>query len=104
MKEVDVEGTKVLLIREDDNYYALGNKCPFSGENLIKGVIFLKICKYKSIDYVQVLNNKKIRSLSGTCYNITDGKIEQFPGCEDLSCFETEVIGNADRIHFKMIT
>jgi nitrite reductase/ring-hydroxylating ferredoxin subunit len=37
MKVVNVAGGKVLLARVGDNYYAVGNRCPHLGGNLVEG-------------------------------------------------------------------
>ena len=40
MKEVEDGGTKVLLLRENGEYFAIGAKCSHYGAPLVNGKIF----------------------------------------------------------------
>ena len=75
MKEVEVDGAKVLLFREDGRFYATGAKCAHDGYNtpLIDGVF----C------------NGRVRCpWHLACFDIKTGDIEDFPGLDSLPVFK----------------
>ncbi|XP_052800272.1 apoptosis-inducing factor 3-like isoform X2 [Mya arenaria] len=77
MKEVDVGGAgTALLVRDGDNFYAMGPKCSHYGAPLIKGV----------------LCNGRVRCpWHGACFNIKSGDIEEFPGLDSVPSYKVEV-------------
>ncbi|GFR86765.1 apoptosis-inducing factor 3-like protein [Elysia marginata] len=78
MKEVEVGGQKVLLVKDSDQFYALGNKCTHYGAPLSKG----SYC------------NGLVRCpWHGACFNVKTGDIEDFPGLDSVHTFQVEVRG-----------
>ncbi|XP_043924250.1 apoptosis-inducing factor 3 isoform X2 [Protopterus annectens] len=76
MREVELDGGKALVIKENGGYFAVGHKCPHYGAPLVKGV----------------LSGGRIRCpWHGACFNITTGDIEDFPGLDSLPKFQTRV-------------
>ncbi|XP_067931278.1 apoptosis-inducing factor 3-like [Watersipora subatra] len=76
MKEVEVEGHKVLLARDQGAYYAVSPKCTHFGAPLVKGAL----CK------------GRVRCpWHGACFDLTTGDIEDFPGLDSLQSFEVQV-------------
>ncbi|XP_052074366.1 apoptosis-inducing factor 3-like isoform X1 [Mytilus californianus] len=76
MREVDVGEGKALLVRENGQFYALGNKCTHYGAPLAKGA----------------LNNGRVRCpWHGACFNVKTGDIEDFPGLDSLPKFDVTV-------------
>lgn len=77
MKQLSFRGdTKILLIKQNDQLYALGNKCTHYGAPLHTGI----------------LGEGRVRCpLHGACFNITNGDIEDYPGLDSLPCYKVEV-------------
>eukprot|EP01137_Pigoraptor_chileana_P021751 Opistho-2@85832 len=78
MREVEVGGTKVLLVFSNGAYSALGTKCSHYGAPLKTGV----------------LSNGKIRCpWHGACFNAATGDIEDYPGLDSLATYNVRVAG-----------
>ncbi|CAH1801502.1 unnamed protein product [Owenia fusiformis] len=76
MREVDIDGSKVLLVREHGEYHAIGARCTHVKAPLVKGV----------------LCNGRVRCpWHGACFNIRTGDIEDFPGLDSLQKYTTVV-------------
>ncbi|XP_076107886.1 apoptosis-inducing factor 3-like isoform X2 [Mytilus galloprovincialis] len=76
MREVDVGEGKALLVKENGQFYAIGNKCTHYGAPLAKGA----------------LNNGRVRCpWHGACFNVKTGDIEDFPGLDSLPKFDVTV-------------
>lgn len=76
MREVDVGEGKALLVKENGQFYAIGNKCTHYGAPLAKGA----------------LSNGRIRCpWHGACFNVKTGDIEDFPGLDSLPKFDVTV-------------
>lgn len=84
MKEVDVGGVgTALLVREGENYYAIGPKCSHYGAPLAKGV----------------LCNGRVRCpWHGACFNVKNGDIEEFPGLDSVPSYKVEVANGKVKI------
>ncbi|NXN96907.1 AIFM3 factor, partial [Rhinopomastus cyanomelas] len=66
----------VLLVRNKNEFRALGSKCPHSGAPLSKGV----------------LKGQRLRCpWHGACFDIRTGDIEEFPSLDCLPCFKVTV-------------
>ena len=81
MREVvmDEEGKKkVLLVRSDGEYYAMGPKCTHFGAPLVKGS----------------LRNGHVRCpWHGACFNIKTGDIEDYPGLDCVPSYTVSIQG-----------
>ncbi|CAC5382000.1 AIFM3 [Mytilus coruscus] len=76
MREVDVGEGKALLVKENGQFYAIGNKCTHYGAPLAKGA----------------LSNGRVRCpWHGACFNVKTGDIEDFPGLDSLPKFDVTV-------------
>uniref|UniRef100_T1J5D3 Rieske domain-containing protein n=1 Tax=Strigamia maritima TaxID=126957 RepID=T1J5D3_STRMM len=76
MKEFAVEDGRVLLVKEDGVFSALGAKCCHYGAPLSKGV----------------LSNGVVRCpWHGACFNSKTGDIEDFPGMDSLAKYNVTV-------------
>uniref|UniRef100_A0A6Q2XEZ3 Rieske domain-containing protein n=1 Tax=Esox lucius TaxID=8010 RepID=A0A6Q2XEZ3_ESOLU len=76
MKEVEVEEQKILLIRTQGQYSAVGSKCSHYGAPLIKGALF----------------GDRVRCpFHGACYNVKTGDIEEYPGLDCLPTYKVKV-------------
>ncbi|PIK53726.1 putative apoptosis-inducing factor 3 isoform X3 [Apostichopus japonicus] len=79
MREVDVADGKVLLIKDLNEFTAIGHKCSHYGAPLAKGV----------------LSNGRVRCpWHGACFNTKTGDIEDFPGVDSIPCFKVRVEGS----------
>jgi len=80
MKEVVVsDNLKVLLVKENDQYKAVGNRCTHYGAPLKTGVFA----------------NGHVRCpWHGACFNVTTGDIEDYPGLDKLHTFEVRIEGD----------
>jgi len=76
MKEVEMDGYKILLIREKGELRALSALCTHYGAPLIKGAYD---------------GGGRIRCpWHGACFNTKTGDIEDFPGLDSLACHKVE--------------
>ncbi|KAE8622563.1 hypothetical protein XENTR_v10005286 [Xenopus tropicalis] len=76
MREFDVQGQTILLVKSNGVFTAVGSKCTHYGAPLSKGV----------------LSGNRIRCpWHGACFNIETGDIEEYPGLDSLPCFEVTV-------------
>lgn len=87
MKEIDMgDDKKVLLIKQQGKFSALGSKCSHYGAKLIDGA----------------LGDGRIRCpLHGACFNIETGDIEEYPGLDSIPCFQVEVERGVVKIRAK---
>ncbi|KAM9370530.1 apoptosis-inducing factor 3-like [Phaethornis superciliosus] len=76
LREVMVAGYPVLLVRNKNEFRALGSRCPHYGAPLSKGV----------------LKGERLRCpWHGACFNIKTGDIEEYPSLDCLPCFKVTV-------------
>ncbi|XP_048199371.1 apoptosis-inducing factor 3 isoform X1 [Perognathus longimembris pacificus] len=76
MREVELGWGKVLLVKDNGEYHALGHKCPHYGAPLVKGV----------------LSRGRVRCpWHGACFNISTGDLEDFPGLDSLHKFQVKI-------------
>ncbi|XP_059829232.1 apoptosis inducing factor mitochondria associated 4 isoform X2 [Hypanus sabinus] len=84
MREFEVENHKLLLIKSNGEFSALGHLCTHAGAPLVK-VLNLST-------YLGVLSNGRVRCpWHGACFNIKTGDIEEYPCLDALQCFPVEV-------------
>ncbi|KAH9524284.1 Apoptosis-inducing factor 3 [Bulinus truncatus] len=76
LKEVEIGEQKVLLVKEDGHFYAIGNKCSHYGAPLNKGAYCKGIVRCP---------------WHGACFNIKTGDIEDFPGLDSVPKFPVEI-------------
>ncbi|XP_059141402.1 apoptosis-inducing factor 3-like isoform X1 [Physella acuta] len=76
MQEVEVGDQKVLLVKEDGSFYAIGNKCTHYGAPLSKGAYCKGVVRCP---------------WHGACFNVKTGDIEDFPGLDSVQKFQVEV-------------
>lgn len=83
MRMVDVAEAKVLLVKDKDEFFAVGGKCSHYSAPLNKGVY----------------NNGLVRCpWHGACFSVKTGDIEDFPGLDSLPKFEVDVSNGQDVI------
>nr|XP_044988637.1 apoptosis-inducing factor 3 isoform X2 [Jaculus jaculus] len=76
MREVELGLGKVLLVKDNGEFHALGHKCPHYGAPLVKGV----------------LSRGRVRCpWHGACFNISTGDLEDFPGLDSLHKFQVKI-------------
>uniref|UniRef100_A0A4W4DME9 Rieske domain-containing protein n=1 Tax=Electrophorus electricus TaxID=8005 RepID=A0A4W4DME9_ELEEL len=76
MKEVEVAHQKILLVRNEGRFSAVGGLCTHFRAPLIKGT----------------LTGNRVRCpWHGACFNTTTGDIEEFPGLDSLPTFKVKV-------------
>lgn len=77
------DGGKVLLIKQEGELHAIGNKCTHYGAPLNTGA----------------LGKGRVRCpWHGACFNIKTGDIEDFPGLDSLPCYKVRT--SSFRFHF----
>ena len=77
MKEVDIGDSKALLVRQNGEFSAIGHKCTHYGAPLAKGY----------------LGNGRVRCpWHGACFNTKTGDIEEFPGLDNVPCFQVMLL------------
>uniref|UniRef100_A0A671N8H5 Apoptosis-inducing factor 3-like n=1 Tax=Sinocyclocheilus anshuiensis TaxID=1608454 RepID=A0A671N8H5_9TELE len=78
MKEVEVDQNKILLVRNNGEFTAVGGLCTHYGAPLIKGALV----------------GDRVRCLfHGACFNTKTGDIEEFPGLDCLPKYKVKVEG-----------
>ncbi|CAH0549204.1 unnamed protein product [Brassicogethes aeneus] len=78
MKSFDVDEGKVVLIKQNGKFAAIGPKCTHYGAPLVNGA----------------LGEGRVRcQWHGACFNIWTGDIEDFPGLDSIPCHEVTVDG-----------
>ncbi|XP_051891917.1 apoptosis-inducing factor 3-like [Pristis pectinata] len=76
MREFEVENQKLLLIKSNGEFSAIGHLCTHYGAPLVKGV----------------LSNGKVRcARHGACFNIKTGDIEEYPTLDGVQCYPVKV-------------
>ncbi|XP_067866071.1 apoptosis-inducing factor 3-like [Heterodontus francisci] len=76
MREVEIKNRKVLLIKSNGEFSAIGHLCTHYGSPLVKGV----------------LAHGRVRCpRHGACFNIKTGDIEEFPCVDGLQSFKVHV-------------
>ncbi|XP_062546338.1 apoptosis-inducing factor 3-like [Armigeres subalbatus] len=76
MKPFELEGGKVLLVKQNGKLSAIGNKCSH----------------YNALMSTGALGEGRVRCpWHGACFNIETGDIEDFPGQDSLPCFKVSV-------------
>ena len=86
MKNFELGGSKVLVVKQNGKISALGTKCTHYGALLSTGA----------------LGDGRIRCpWHGACFNIATGDIEDFPGQDSISCYEVKVEKGQVRVRAK---
>uniref|UniRef100_A0A3P9CDE3 Apoptosis inducing factor mitochondria associated 4 n=1 Tax=Maylandia zebra TaxID=106582 RepID=A0A3P9CDE3_9CICH len=75
MKEVTVGDQKVLLVRSEGQYSAVGGRCSHYGAPLIKGTL---------------VGDRVRCPFHGACFNVRNGDIEDYPGLDSLPCYKVK--------------
>lgn len=76
MKAIEMDGGKVLLVKQKGQLSAIGNRCSHYGAMLNNGA----------------LGDGRVRCpWHGACFNVLTGDIEDFPGQDSLPCFKVTV-------------
>ncbi|XP_061637455.1 apoptosis inducing factor mitochondria associated 4 isoform X1 [Phyllopteryx taeniolatus] len=76
MKVVSVADQKVLLVRTEGQYSAVGSQCSHYNAPLVKGAL---------------VGNRVRCPFHGACFNIKTGDIEEYPGLDSLPCHRVNV-------------
>ncbi|KAJ1186430.1 hypothetical protein NDU88_003211 [Pleurodeles waltl] len=76
MKEFDMEGHPVLLVKSNGRFSAVGGKCTHYGAPLVKGVL---------------VGDRVRCPWHGACFSTQSGDIEEYPGLDSLPCFKVVV-------------
>ncbi|XP_019741618.1 apoptosis inducing factor mitochondria associated 4 [Hippocampus comes] len=76
MKVVSVADQKVLLVRTEGQYSAVGSQCSHYNAPLVKGAL---------------VGNRVRCPFHGACFNIKTGDIEEYPGLDSLPCHKVNV-------------
>lgn len=90
MKEISIKHNekefKILLIKHDNNFYAVGNKCTHYSLPLVNGV----------------LHKNRLRCFAhGACFNIQTGDIEDYPGLDSLPTYKVIVNALSNKVILK---
>ncbi|XP_063061098.1 apoptosis inducing factor mitochondria associated 4 isoform X2 [Engraulis encrasicolus] len=76
MKEVEVDGHKILLVRSGGQFSAVGSRCTHYAAPLVKGS----------------LQGDKVRCpFHGACFNVKTGDIEEYPGLDCLPSYKVKI-------------
>uniref|UniRef100_A0A672RI15 Apoptosis-inducing factor 3-like n=1 Tax=Sinocyclocheilus grahami TaxID=75366 RepID=A0A672RI15_SINGR len=78
MKEVEVDLNKILLVRNNGEFTAVGGLCTHYGAPLIKGAL---------------VGDRVRCPFHGACFNTKTGDIEEFPGLDCLPKYKVKVEG-----------
>src|SRR5262245_55854428 len=75
-----VDGTQVLLVRNGDEVFAIGNRCSHMGAPLAKG----------PVTFAGSLRTVRC-PLHGSTFDLSSGKVMKGPATEPVPAFETRV-------------
>lgn len=75
-----VDGTQVLLVRNGDDVFAIGNRCSHMGAPLAKG----------PVTFAGSLRTVRC-PLHGSTFHLSNGKVMKGPATEPVPAFETRV-------------
>uniref|UniRef100_A0A8C7YIS9 Apoptosis inducing factor mitochondria associated 4 n=1 Tax=Oryzias sinensis TaxID=183150 RepID=A0A8C7YIS9_9TELE len=79
MKEVTVQDQKVLVVRTQGQYFAVGGRCSHYNAPLIKGALV----------------GERVRCpFHGACFNVRTGDIEDYPGLDSLPTYKVKQHAN----------
>ena len=79
MKSYEVDDNQVLLVRQNDQFYALSGTCPHYGAPLAQGVLH---------------DHRIICPWHHACFNAKSGKLEEPPALDDLRSYELQATGD----------
>uniref|UniRef100_A0A8D8K0B3 Apoptosis-inducing factor 3 n=1 Tax=Culex pipiens TaxID=7175 RepID=A0A8D8K0B3_CULPI len=86
MKAIEMDGGKVLLVKQKGQLSAIGNRCSHYGAMLNNGA----------------LGDGRVRCpWHGACFNVLTGDIEDFPGQDSLPCFKVTVENGKVKVRAK---
>lgn len=86
MKNFDLDGSRILLVKQKGKITAIGSKCSHYGAPLNTGA----------------LGDGRIRCpWHGACFNITTGDIEDFPGQDSLPCYQVTITDGQVKVRAK---
>lgn len=92
MKEFTVEEAKVLLVKDQGRFHAIGGKCTHYGAGLSKGTDQYDPCSrcvMREPFLAGAYSNGYVRCpWHGACFNVHTGDIEDFPGLDSVPCFQ----------------
>lgn len=78
-KEITIGDKELLLIKNEDQFFAIDSKCSHYGAPLIKGA---------------VSGNQVICPWHHACFNLKDGRLEEPPATDGLNGYRVELKGN----------
>uniref|UniRef100_A0A3P9H288 Apoptosis inducing factor mitochondria associated 4 n=1 Tax=Oryzias latipes TaxID=8090 RepID=A0A3P9H288_ORYLA len=79
MKEVTVQDQKVLVVRTQGQYFAVGGRCSHYNAPLVKGALFGETVRCP---------------IHGACFNVITGYIEDYPGLDSLPTYKVKQHAN----------
>jgi NADPH-dependent 2,4-dienoyl-CoA reductase/sulfur reductase-like enzyme/nitrite reductase/ring-hydroxylating ferredoxin subunit len=79
MKPITVGNTKILLVRLDGTFYAIGSSCPHYGAPLEEGVL---------------CGDRIVCPWHESCFNVTNGALLEPPALDDLPQFNVRISSN----------
>lgn len=90
MKEFVIDkDKKILLIKQNGKFHAIGDKCGHYGAPLVMGS----------------LGENRIRCpWHGACYNLETGDIEDFPGLDGIPCYKVRVVDRQVKVRARKST
>lgn len=84
--EIGNNGNKVLVVKQNNEFFAVGSKCSHYGAPLVKGA----------------LGDGKVRCpWHGACFNLKTGDIEDFPGFDSIPSFKISVANGNVKVSAK---
>ncbi|XP_012680667.2 apoptosis inducing factor mitochondria associated 4 [Clupea harengus] len=75
MKEVEVDKHKILLVKNEGQFSAVGSRCSHYGAPLVKGTL---------------LGDRVRCPFHGACFNVKTGDIEEYPGLDSLPSYKVK--------------
>ena len=84
---IDAHGSDVLLVRNGEELFAIGNRCPHQGAPLHKGLVRFG----GSLRTVQC-------PLHGSIFDLAEGRVMRGPATEPARTYETRVTGGVVEI------
>jgi 3-phenylpropionate/trans-cinnamate dioxygenase ferredoxin subunit len=80
-KRFDVDGHRIALVRIDDEFYAIGDKCSHADYSLAEGEVYGKDCEIECWKH-------------GSTFSLKTGEPQMLPATKAVPVYEVEVQGD----------
>jgi 3-phenylpropionate/trans-cinnamate dioxygenase ferredoxin subunit len=80
-KRFDVDGVRVALVRINDDFYAIGDRCSHADYSLAEGEVYSDLCEIECWKH-------------GSTFSLKTGQPQMLPATQSVPVYEVEVQGD----------